>query len=916
MNRTESDTGACGAARRHTRLGILIALVIVMLPLAARLHAGPLEAATLTVCPSGPPTCGYAQIQAAIDASSPGDTIAVAAGTYTETVQMTTSLTLAGAGPGLTVIDGAGGTVVEVDGAAASISGVTIANGSTGLGVYGPAQVTLGNSVVSGSSSRAQGGGIVNQATLVLVNSAVVGNSAPGGGGIRNDGMLTLLDSTIADNDGGAGGGGLLNNGALSALGSTIMGNSASLGGGIDNTGALTIENSTVAGNDGPDGGGGLANVGGTAAVSDSTLSSNTGSGGGIAVVSGTVTLANSILAGNSDGTGAPSDCAGAVASAGYNVVGSDGGCTFQGGAGDQVGSPGNPIDPRLGPLQNNGGTTWTMLPLADSPAVDQVPAASCALATDQRGQARPDEQSDQGACDVGAVELQAATTFFDDFSADTPGLPPSGYLLRGTQMITPTVQQVGGSGPAYNVLTFPDVPWLYDNKWAIKDGLAVAAPYTTTVKLNFQESVADRAGLTLAWNDASGDHIDIQPNIFWQDIEFRVSYSGPYTSNLQLSGPATHSGGLSFTAQTDYWLRTAATSGGPGQGQVVVYWSSDDITFTPVLTATGLADVSGLVGLGTAGPHLPNVNFDDFEVDYSNAAPPPTATPSPTPGPPTATPTSTATPGPSLAFTPGSGSYGQQLTISGTGFGPSETVTIGDATEPGVFAYTGTTTPGGTFVISGTVPAAPFGPHLLTASGQTSGLQASNTFNELPLAVLAHTASKPGRPDAVSGYGYGATEPITVYLDKRGGATLGSGGSDGSGSFGGATAITLTVPRLSAGSYNVVTVGASSGAVYTSTLTVMPALTISPASGKRGSAATVAGTGFGANEAVTVKWSCANVGCSSTTVLGTATTNGKGVFGGLGVTIPQTTTLGTHYVGGTGSLSSAFSATRYNVMP
>lgn len=59
-----------------------------------------------------------------------------------------------------------------------------------------------------------------------------------------------------------------------------------------------------------------------------------------------------------------------------------------------------NASDTRLGLLQDNGGPTWTMLPAADSPALD---AATCSAGTtDQRGVARP-----AGACDIGAGERQ-----------------------------------------------------------------------------------------------------------------------------------------------------------------------------------------------------------------------------------------------------------------------------------------------------------------------------------------------------------------------------------------------------------------------------------------------------------------------------------------------------------------------------
>jgi len=53
--------------------------------------ARPAMAATLTVCPSG---CGYASIQAAINAALAGDTIAIGTGTYVENVVVDKPLTL------------------------------------------------------------------------------------------------------------------------------------------------------------------------------------------------------------------------------------------------------------------------------------------------------------------------------------------------------------------------------------------------------------------------------------------------------------------------------------------------------------------------------------------------------------------------------------------------------------------------------------------------------------------------------------------------------------------------------------------------------------------------------------------------------------------------------------------------------
>src|SRR5262249_45837802 len=52
---------------------------------------------------------------------------------------------------------------------------------------------------------------------------------------------------------------------------------------------------------------------------------------------------------------------------------------------GDLVGTSLSPLDPKLGPLQNNGGPTQTMMPLPVSPVVDAGDNSAAPL-TDQRG--------------------------------------------------------------------------------------------------------------------------------------------------------------------------------------------------------------------------------------------------------------------------------------------------------------------------------------------------------------------------------------------------------------------------------------------------------------------------------------------------------------------------------------------------
>src|SRR5439155_127133 len=182
---------------------------------------------------------------------------------------------------------------------------------------------------------------------------------------------------TFTNNRAGDGGavGTFNTGGTLGFTGCTVTGNTAATGdgGGIQNQGAttVTIDNCAITGNT-ANSGGGVALQGGTITVSNSIVANNqsastVGHGGGISAVegAGTLTLYNTVVAGNSlaaGGRGATGpDIAGSVMSRGFNFIGDGGGATVTGNlTGVQVGAAGRPLDPRLGPLQNNGGRTFT----------------------------------------------------------------------------------------------------------------------------------------------------------------------------------------------------------------------------------------------------------------------------------------------------------------------------------------------------------------------------------------------------------------------------------------------------------------------------------------------------------------------------------------------------------------------------
>ncbi len=213
----------------------------------------------------------------------------------------------------------------------------------------------------------------VDNVVVTFTGLTIRGGAGQDGAGIRNDGTLTVVQSTISGNNaGGSDGGGIINRQTLTLRNSTVSGNTVTTGGqggGILNDGVqLTLINSTISHNSAP-----------------------SGSGGGIMRSGGTLTLRNTIVANNTGGQ--IGGTGGSLVSNGRNVV--QGGCTGCAPT-DLTG------DPLLGPLQDNGGNSFTRALGVGSPAIDYALAAD-APATDQRGIARP-----QGpASDVGAFEVQ-----------------------------------------------------------------------------------------------------------------------------------------------------------------------------------------------------------------------------------------------------------------------------------------------------------------------------------------------------------------------------------------------------------------------------------------------------------------------------------------------------------------------------
>jgi predicted outer membrane repeat protein len=374
---------------------------------------------------------------------------------------ISSSVSITGPGASSPTISGnqASGVFI-ISTATVSLSGLTIANGNSGFNGGGIAAnastLVLTDCALTGNSAFGYGGGVWSQNTvsLTVTNCTFASNTALGvaGGGIFNDdGTMTVTGCTFSGNTAAQSeGGGIATDGTVAVTDCAFSGNSANFGGGIEENGdTMTVTNCTFSGNSSTGGGDGGAieidfDPGATMALTNCTLAGNSSSGvgGGIAVSTGSVTIANSIIAGNSASVSGP-DISGAINSQGHNLIGNpSGGSGFA--ATDLFG-----LDPRLGPLQNNGGPTQTMALLAGSPALNAgsnalVPAG---VTTDQRG---PGFARIAGpAVDIGAFEHQAPTiTVPGPQTADTNvALTISGIRVGDADRSTLTVTLAVGHG-------------------------------------------------------------------------------------------------------------------------------------------------------------------------------------------------------------------------------------------------------------------------------------------------------------------------------------------------------------------------------------------------------------------------------------------------------------------------------------
>jgi hypothetical protein len=233
-------------------------------------------------------------------------------------------------------MSGWAGSAIRNAGTLRLADSILTGNKSTfGGGIYNSANATLliENTTISGNTAF-EGGAIYNKSIIHIDNGAIYGNaSMSSGGAIQNfGGSIFITNSTISGNEAiaigknythSAFGGGIYSSGGyIGVFDSTIFGNSATAakggrghGGGIESFFTDTvIRNSTITDNQALSAtgqyafGGGIEQQGASLTIENSTISDNSaqgpkkGSGGGGLFTSGVTTIVNSTVSGNISG--------------------------------------------------------------------------------------------------------------------------------------------------------------------------------------------------------------------------------------------------------------------------------------------------------------------------------------------------------------------------------------------------------------------------------------------------------------------------------------------------------------------------------------------------------------------------------------------------------------------------------------
>jgi len=386
---------------------------------------------------------------------------------------ITEPVTINGPGARLLTISGNSNTVTGIfrisytAAAAATISGLTVA-GSDGNGINNEARLNLRDVSVKGNRY-----GIYNTGRLDL-NRLTVNNNSSGGIYIGSASVVNIYNTTITNNT------------------------STEHGGGIHSLSSdVTLNNVTISHNTASTSGGGIYYSGQTSGiyVRNTIIADNTAP----------VTTGPDIFSFNSVN--------GAVfTSRGNNLIGKSAANTgfVHNTNGDKVGTVVAPINPLLGPLQNNGGQTDTRALLSGSPAKDAgnscVTNSNCGgvnpptalLLSDQRGTDFP--RNYESGVDVGAFESFYPVPSINSLNPNNWGTGRGAFelVITGSNFVAGAIVKWNGQN---RVTTFVSNTQL--KAQILASDVQTAGQYSVTVA-NPQPSVAPSEPVSFTVADCS----------------------------------------------------------------------------------------------------------------------------------------------------------------------------------------------------------------------------------------------------------------------------------------------------------------------------------------------------------------------------------------------------------------------------
>ena len=219
-----------------------------------------------------------------------------------------------------------------------------------------------------------------------------------------------------------------------------------------------------------------------------------------------------------------------------------------------------------------------------------------------------------------------------------------------------------------------------------------------------------------------------------------------------------------------------------------------------------------------------------------------------------------TVTPQTTIVTSPSLASVGQTVTVIGTGFTAGMNVTI---TFDAVSAGTATADVNGDFTTTFTVPESYRGSHTVKATDAANRFDTAD-FTTMQSITLTPTSGAVGDTIMVSGTGFRASQSMIITYDNATVATSpASVTTDNRGSF----SASFSIPISASGTH---TVEASDG-TYTGSASVAATASFSlgQTTGHVGDEVAVSGTGFTANQAVTITFATVQVKIITTDATG-----------------------------------------------